>query len=61
MYGRFLSHLDSTKKPLNMPWALCWHPDGKRLVISYGFKDCEARLATVDPEEVISMAKRARK
>ena len=32
--------------------GLCWHPDGKRLVISYGFKDCEARLATIDAMEL---------
>lgn len=40
-------------KGIEYAMGLCWHPDGKRLVISYGFKDCEARLATVDPDEVI--------
>ena len=42
------------EKTIEYAMGLCWHPDGKRLVISYGFKDCEARLATVDPEEVIA-------
>ena len=32
--------------------GLCWHPDGKRLVISYGWQDKEARIATVDDHEV---------
>ena len=41
------------EKTIEYAMGLCWHPDVKRLVISYGFKDCEARLATVDPEEVI--------
>ena len=40
------------EKTIEYAMGLCWHPDGKRLVISYGFKDCEARLATVDPDEV---------
>jgi hypothetical protein len=40
-------------KDIEYAMGMCWHPDGKRLVISYGFKDCEARLATVDPDEVI--------
>ena len=40
------------EKTIEYAMGLCWHPDGKRLIISYGFKDCEARLATVDAEEV---------
>ena len=32
--------------------GLCWHPDGKRLVISYGWQDQEARIATIDHQEV---------
>lgn len=40
------------EKTIEYAMGLCWHPDGKRLVISYGFKDCEARLATIDPDEV---------
>lgn len=28
--------------------GLAWHPDGKQLVISYGIRDCEAWLATID-------------
>ena len=42
------------EKTIEYAMGLCWHPDEKRLVISYGFKDCEARLATIDPEEVIT-------
>jgi glycosyltransferase involved in cell wall biosynthesis len=42
------------EKTIEYAMGLCWHPDGRRLVISYGFKDCEARLATVDPDEVIA-------
>ena len=41
------------EKTIEYAMGLCWHPDGKRLIISYGFKDCEARLATVDAEHVI--------
>lgn len=32
--------------------GLCWHPDGKRLVLSYGLRDEEAVLATVDADEL---------
>ena len=32
--------------------GLAWHPDGRRLVISYGVADAQAWLATVDAEEV---------
>lgn len=32
--------------------GLCWHPDERRLVLSYGVRDCEAWLATVDHLEV---------
>jgi glycosyltransferase involved in cell wall biosynthesis len=35
--------------------GMCWHPDGRRLVISYGVLDREAWLATVDAEEVCHM------
>lgn len=42
------------EKTIEYAMGLCWHPDGKRLVISYGFKDCESRLATVEAEEVIT-------
>ena len=42
------------EKTIEYAMGLCWHPDNKRLIISYGFKDCEARLATVDSEEVIA-------
>ena len=41
------------EKTIEYAMGLCWHPDGKRLVISYGFKDCEARLATVSDDDVI--------
>ncbi len=32
--------------------GLAWHPDGKRLVISYGFKDAAARFATIEAHEL---------
>ena len=32
--------------------GLCWHPDGKRLIISYGWQDKEARIATISDHEV---------
>lgn len=32
--------------------GLCWHPDGKRLVISYGWQDKEARIATIHHHDV---------
>lgn len=35
--------------------GLAWHPDKKRLIISYGIKDCEAWLATVDWHEVANL------
>jgi LPS sulfotransferase NodH/glycosyltransferase involved in cell wall biosynthesis len=35
--------------------GLAWHPDGKRLLISYGIADCEAWIATVDASEVQSL------
>lgn len=35
--------------------GLCWHPDGRRLVMSYGVRDCEAWLATVDAHEIAEM------
>ena len=41
------------EKTIEYAMGLCWHPDGKRLVISYGFKDCEARLGTVTDDDVI--------
>ena len=32
--------------------GLAWHPDGRRLLVSYGVDDKEAWIATVDAEEV---------
>ena len=32
--------------------GLAWHPDKQRLVLSYGIKDCEAWLATIDWHDV---------
>ena len=40
------------EKEIEFCAGLCLHPDGKRFVISYGFKDCEARVATVDCADV---------
>ena len=42
------------EKTIEYAMGICHHPTNlKKLIISYGFKDCEARLATVDAEEVI--------
>ncbi len=35
--------------------GLCWHPDRKRLLISYGVRDEEAWIAEVDWQEVMEM------
>ena len=35
--------------------GLAWHPDGRRLVLTYGVKDSEARIATVDSDDVRRM------
>ena len=32
--------------------GLCWHPDGTRLVVSYGVDDRDARIATIDASDV---------
>jgi hypothetical protein len=32
--------------------GLAWHPDGKRLLISYGIDDCESWIATVDVTDI---------
>jgi tetratricopeptide (TPR) repeat protein len=32
--------------------GLAWHPDDKRLIITYGVGDCEARIATVEAGDV---------
>lgn len=34
--------------------GMCWHPDGMSLVISFGYRDCEAWLCQVDPTEVLN-------
>lgn len=40
-------------KVIEFAAGLEWHPDGKRLMISYGREDKEAWIATVDPFEVM--------
>jgi tetratricopeptide (TPR) repeat protein len=42
-------------KQIEFAAGLAWHPDGKRLVISYGIKDCEAWLATIEWHEVTDL------
>jgi hypothetical protein len=39
-------------KVIEFAAGMCWHPDGKRLIISYGFEDKEARIATIDAADV---------
>jgi glycosyltransferase involved in cell wall biosynthesis len=36
------------QKGIEFAAGLAWHPDGKRLLISYGVNDCESWIATVD-------------
>ena len=40
------------KKGVEFAAGLAWHPDGKRLLISYSVADSEAWIATVDAAEV---------
>ena len=35
--------------------GMCWHPNNEDLVISYGLRDCEARIATVSQRDVSRM------
>jgi len=40
------------KKGVEFAAGLAWHPDGERLLISFGVADTEAWIATVNAEEV---------
>jgi hypothetical protein len=40
------------KRGIELATGLGWHPDGKRLLISYGVNEGEAWLATVNPKEI---------
>jgi ADP-heptose:LPS heptosyltransferase len=46
--GPFFFH----KSGIEFAAGLAWHPDGKRLLISYGASDSESWIATVDAAEV---------
>jgi hypothetical protein len=35
--------------------GMCWHPEGQRLLISYGIRDCEAWLGSVEAREVAEL------
>lgn len=35
--------------------GMCWHPDGERLVLTWGQRDAEAWLGTVSPDDVQGM------
>ena len=40
------------KRGVEFAAGLAWHPDGKRLMVTYGVDDSEAWIATVDAGEV---------
>jgi hypothetical protein len=40
------------KRGIELATGLGWHPDGKRLLISYGVNQGEAWIATVNAKEV---------
>ena len=43
------------KRGVEFAAGLAWHPDGKRLVVTYGIDDSEAWIATVDADDVQSL------
>jgi glycosyltransferase involved in cell wall biosynthesis len=46
-------------KVIEFAAGMCWHPDGKRIVISYGREDKAAWIATVDALELKHFAMRS--
>lgn len=42
-------------KQIEFAAGMCWHFDGRRLVVSYGVRDREAWIASVDAHEVAEM------
>lgn len=42
-------------KQIEFVAGLALHPDGKRLMISYGVRDCEARIVTIDYNDVVRL------
>ena len=40
------------KRGVEFAAGLAWHPDGKRLVVTFGVEDSEAWIATVDADDV---------
>jgi predicted GH43/DUF377 family glycosyl hydrolase len=52
---RFFFDNEKSSDSGQFPCGMCMHPDGERLVISYGVLDREAFLATVDADEVSQM------
>lgn len=42
-------------KQIEFAAGMALHPDGKRLMISYGVRDCEACIATVDVADVMGL------
>jgi hypothetical protein len=47
------------KKGVEFAAGLAWHPDGKRLLVSYSVADSEAWIATVDAREVRNVLENA--
>ena len=43
------------QKAVEFAAGLAWHPDGKRLIVSFSVQDRESWIATVDADEVRSV------
>jgi hypothetical protein len=43
------------EKQIEFVAGLCWHPDKKQLLLSYGIRDNEAWVASIDADDVLGM------
>lgn len=35
--------------------GICWHPDNKTIIVSFGINDCESWILTIDPKQIDSI------